>query len=102
MTDRPTPVSDPKPAPSEKPPRMPPPWFVRAAWAFHRGYYRLTGGRRGLRLPQAGKVRGRAAQGEERDRLWARWSEFGNDDLDAYARLRSTETAVVVLEPREG
>jgi deazaflavin-dependent oxidoreductase (nitroreductase family) len=47
------------------------------------------------------KVHGRAAVGEERQRLWARWGEFGDDDLDAYARLRPTETAVVVLEPRE-
>ena len=45
-------------------------------------------------------VRGRAATGEERDRLWARWSEFGNDDLDGYATRRPGETAIVVLEPR--
>ena len=44
-------------------------------------------------------VRGRAAIGEERDRLWARWQEHG-DDVDGYATLRSGETAVVVLEPR--
>ena len=44
------------------------------------------------------RVRGRAAEGEERDRLWARWQEIDRD-LDAYAALRSTETAVVVLEP---
>ena len=44
-------------------------------------------------------VRGRAAVGEERARLWARWNEFG-DDVDGYQRLRSTQTAVVVLEPR--
>jgi deazaflavin-dependent oxidoreductase (nitroreductase family) len=44
-------------------------------------------------------VRGRAAEGEERTRLWARWREMG-DDVDGYARLRSGETAVVVLEPR--
>ncbi len=43
-------------------------------------------------------VRGRAATGAERDRLWARWRDMG-DDVDAYATLRSTETAVVVLEP---
>jgi F420H(2)-dependent quinone reductase len=43
-------------------------------------------------------VRGRAAEGEERARLWARWYEFGND-YDAYATRRPTETAVVVLEP---
>jgi F420H(2)-dependent quinone reductase len=43
-------------------------------------------------------VRGRAAVGEERSRLWARWQEI-DKDLEAYAALRSTETAVVVLEP---
>jgi deazaflavin-dependent oxidoreductase (nitroreductase family) len=46
----------------------------------------------------ARRVRGRAAEGEERQRLWKRWYEFG-DDVDAYATLRPTETAVVVLEP---
>jgi deazaflavin-dependent oxidoreductase (nitroreductase family) len=44
-------------------------------------------------------VRGRAAHGDERGRLWARWREMG-DDVDAYATLRSSETAVVVLEPK--
>jgi deazaflavin-dependent oxidoreductase (nitroreductase family) len=44
-------------------------------------------------------VRARAAEGEERARLWARWTEV-NHDLDGYAALRSGETAVVVLEPR--
>ena len=148
-----------------KPPRMPPRRFVRAAWAFHRAYYRITGGRRGLWKPKPGKwgtmrlttigrksgaervailgyyedgqnlvtmamngwgegepawwlnlqanpdvsvetkdgvhpVHGRAAERAERDRLWARWHEYGDDDLDAYAKRRSTETAVVVLEPR--
>ncbi len=43
-------------------------------------------------------VRGRAAVGEERERLWARWDEI-DKDLDAYAALRSSETAVVILEP---
>jgi len=46
-------------------------------------------------------VIGRAALGEERIRLWARWGEI-DKDLDAYAALRSTETAVVVLEPLTG
>lgn len=50
----------------------------------------LNGGRR--------TVRGRAAEGEERSRLWARWREI-DTKLDAYAALRSTETAVVILEP---
>ncbi len=42
-------------------------------------------------------VTGRAASGDERDRLWARWVAFGDGD---YAGLRSRETAVVILEPR--
>jgi deazaflavin-dependent oxidoreductase (nitroreductase family) len=44
-------------------------------------------------------VRARAAEGDERSRLWARWREI-DPRLDAYAALRSTETTVVVLEPR--
>ena len=50
----------------------------------------LVGGRR--------RVRGRAAEGEERSRLWARWREI-DTNLDEYAALRSAETAVVILEP---
>lgn len=46
-------------------------------------------------------VRGRAATGDEHDRLWARWREFGNEDLDGYATRRPGGTAIVVLEPRE-
>jgi deazaflavin-dependent oxidoreductase (nitroreductase family) len=46
-------------------------------------------------------VHARAATGEERDRLWHRWSEV-ETDLDAYAARRSTQTPVVVLEPRDG
>lgn len=144
----------------DRPARLPPPWFIRAAWAIHRAMYRLTGGRTGLwpatperwgtfRLHTVGRrsakeriailgyhedgpnlvtlamngwmeaepawwlnlqaqpdavlelkgesrlVRARAAQGEERARLWALFR--GADD---YARRRPTETAVVVLEPR--
>jgi deazaflavin-dependent oxidoreductase (nitroreductase family) len=44
-------------------------------------------------------VRGRAAEGAERDRLWARWCEF-SDKYDDWAALRSGQTAVVVLERR--
>jgi len=44
-------------------------------------------------------VTGRAAQHAERERLWARWREI-DKNLDAYAARRSTQTAVVVLEPR--
>ena len=46
-------------------------------------------------------VRGHAATGDERLRLWARWRKI-DSNLDAYAALRSSETAVVVLEPRTG
>jgi deazaflavin-dependent oxidoreductase (nitroreductase family) len=46
-------------------------------------------------------VRGRAATGEEHERLWARWREHGHGDgLDGYATRRPQGTAVVVLEPR--
>jgi F420H(2)-dependent quinone reductase len=46
-------------------------------------------------------VRGHAATGDERLRLWARWREI-DTKLDAYAALRQSETAVVVLAPRPG
>ena len=149
----------------QKPPTLPPRWFIRVAWAVHRGIYRITGGRRGLWLPKPNKwgamrltttgrrtgekrsvivgyyedgpnlvtmamngwgegepawwlnllanpyatvvlANGRrvvtavAAEGEERARLWAHWREMGDEDLDALAKKRSTETAVVVLSPR--
>ena len=129
---------------------LPPRPVVRTAWVLHRALYRLSGGRIGLRPPEAGNkfgmmrlrtvgrrsgeprvaivgyledgpnlvtlamngwaeaepawwlnlqaqpdttvelkdglraVRGRAADGEERDRLWARWREL-SDDYDAWA-----------------
>ena len=143
--------------------KMPPRWFVRLAWSTHRGLYRATGGRVGLRRPKAARygmmrlttigrrsgqersvilgysedgpnlvtmamngwaddepawwlnlqahpeasvdladgqrtVTGRAAKGEERSRLWDRWRAI-DTNLDAYAALRSGETAVVILEP---
>jgi deazaflavin-dependent oxidoreductase (nitroreductase family) len=43
-------------------------------------------------------VTGRVAEGEERERIWARWRQL-DDKLDAYAAMRPTETAVVILEP---
>jgi deazaflavin-dependent oxidoreductase (nitroreductase family) len=46
-------------------------------------------------------VRARAAAGEERSRLWQRWVTV-DPHLDTRAALRSTETPVVVLEPRDG
>ena len=44
-------------------------------------------------------VHGRAADPDERPRLWARWAVY-DKDLDGEAALRSRETAVVILEPR--
>ena len=44
-------------------------------------------------------VRARAANPEERPRLWARWATY-DKDLDAFAARRSRETAVVILSPR--
>lgn len=44
-------------------------------------------------------VDARAAEGEERARLWARWEEL-DEGTDAYAARRSRATAVVILEPR--
>jgi F420H(2)-dependent quinone reductase len=45
-------------------------------------------------------VRAHAATGEERERLWQLWATV-DDNLDGYAGLRSVETPVVVLEPRD-
>jgi deazaflavin-dependent oxidoreductase (nitroreductase family) len=45
------------------------------------------------------QVTGRAANGAERDRLWARWVAL-DGGTDGWASLRSRETAVVILEPR--
>jgi hypothetical protein len=45
------------------------------------------------------EVIGRAAIGQERERLWQRWREV-DKNLDGFAALRPSETAVVVLEPR--
>ncbi len=151
---------------NQKAPFLPPRWFIRLAWSTHRGLYRVSGGRFGLRPAKANKygtmrlttigrrsgeersvilgyfddganlvtmamngwgagepawwlnlqtnpeaevdlsgggrtIRARAAEGEERVRLWARWAEI-DANLDAYAALRPGETAVVVLEPSSG
>jgi len=43
-------------------------------------------------------VRARAAVGDERRRLWARWAHY-DKNLDRYAALRSRDTAVVIFEP---
>ena len=53
-----------------------------------------------VELPDSTRaIHGRAAQGDERKRLWGRWREMG-DDVDGYATRRPSGTAVVVLEAR--
>ena len=52
----------------------------------------------GATWPTGRLVTGRVAHGEERGRLWSRWAEV-DENLDAYAARRATETAVVILEP---
>jgi len=151
------------PGESERPPRLPPRWFVLLAWRAHRALFRVTGGRRGLwpardqrwgalRLTTIGRRSGQersvilgyiedgpnlvtmamngwgegepawwlnlqahpqarvqltdgthevvanVATGQERARLWELWRSL-DKNLDGYARRRSTQTAVVVLEP---
>ena len=44
-------------------------------------------------------ITARAADGDERARLWSRWQEI-DEHLDEFAARRSGPTAVVVLEPR--
>jgi deazaflavin-dependent oxidoreductase (nitroreductase family) len=44
-------------------------------------------------------VRGRAAVGDERTRMWDRWRAM-DANLDAFAARRPSQTAVVILEPR--
>jgi deazaflavin-dependent oxidoreductase (nitroreductase family) len=44
-------------------------------------------------------VRAHQAVGDERDRLWQRWTAV-DPHIDAYAGQRSTRTPVVILEPR--
>ena len=46
-------------------------------------------------------VAGRAALGEEHERLWDQWTQI-DKNLDGYASRRPAETAVVVLEPQLG
>jgi deazaflavin-dependent oxidoreductase (nitroreductase family) len=45
-------------------------------------------------------VRAHEAEGDERDRLWKLWQTI-HPELDGYAAQRSTETPVVVFEPRD-
>ena len=47
------------------------------------------------------EVHARAAEGAERQRLFERWAQSESNDLGAYMRRRSRETAIVVLEPRD-
>ena len=45
-------------------------------------------------------VRARSSVGQERDRLWRRWVSV-DPSIEVHAGRRSTETPVIVLEPRE-
>jgi deazaflavin-dependent oxidoreductase (nitroreductase family) len=56
-----------------------------------------------VRLPgrEVRAVHARPAVGGERDRLWQRWAEI-DLQLDGYAGLRTIETPVLILEPRDG
>ena len=53
-----------------------------------------------VRLPNEDPlpVRARQVDGEERERLWRRWTAV-QKDYDGFAGQRSTETPVIVLEP---
>lgn len=53
-----------------------------------------------VHLPDADprRVRARQVEGEERERLWRRWTAV-QQDYDGFASQRSTETPVIVLEP---
>jgi hypothetical protein len=70
-----------------------PAWWLNLQ-AYPKAVVELAGGIRR-------EVRGRAAVGEERERLWQRWGEL-DENLDGYAARRPHETAVVVFEPRSG
>jgi F420H(2)-dependent quinone reductase len=69
-----------------------PAWWLNLQ-AYPDAVVRLSGGR-----PRP--VRARAAEGAEHDRLWALWAAI-DPDHDAIAARRTTEIAVVVLEPRD-
>ncbi|MFC7406793.1 nitroreductase/quinone reductase family protein [Georgenia alba] len=70
----------------DKPPWVPPLWFKRAAWAFQRRMYRLTGGRYPLSRPSAerrtsGLLRLRTVgrrTGQERAVILAYWEDGRN------------------------
>ena len=47
------------------------------------------------------EVTAHAATGEERERLWAMWNTL-DEDYEGYTKLRSRETAIVVLAPKAG
>lgn len=54
-----------------------------------------------LTLPHGDvSVTGRAAAGDERERLWGRWQEL-DKNLDGWAKRRPNDTAVVILSPVE-
>jgi deazaflavin-dependent oxidoreductase (nitroreductase family) len=69
-----------------------PSWWLNLE-AHPDGVVRLAGQR-------ARPVRAHAVAGEERARLWQRWLAV-EPELDGHASRRSTETPVIVFEPRD-
>jgi deazaflavin-dependent oxidoreductase (nitroreductase family) len=56
----------------------------------------------GVQLPAGSRaVRARAANPEERLRLWPRFARGPWGDVDGFAAKRSRETPIVILEPRQ-
>ena len=66
-----------------------PAWWLNLQ-AEPRATVRLSGG-------EVRQLRARAAEGDERERLWQRWCAV-DPNWDAYAAKRATPTPVVVLE----
>lgn len=53
-----------------------------------------------LKDGSARQMTARKAEGAEHERLWDRYREVEDGDLDGYAALRSTPTPLVILSPR--
>jgi hypothetical protein len=88
----------------ERAPRVPPRWFIRAAWVVHRGMYRASGGRFGLRRSRSDRwgmlalnTIGRRTGRTRRviDGLPRGWAEPHHDGDERVGRRRTR----VVVEP---
>ncbi len=72
----------------ERPPKMPPPWFVHAFWRAHRAVYRLSGGRF-LWTPESRRGRGAL-------RLTAIWRKSGEARMVIVGYLDDGPNRVVI------